>query len=256
MYKFKNSLIALIGLVSLITVVTVMTPHMGYGSSGTAAPAPSTQNVNVVNTPTVKSQQDGVWNVGLASGSNLGIAGTPTVNAQQSGTWSVGINGTPTMGIDAANNTVKIDTASPVPARDVDNPARQPFFGQFDVSISNGSNSGFGNLATSAVPAGKRLVIEYISALTSVPSGQKVTVIEIITAGAPGGAASLTWLGADFKATFDGLDRFITSQPVRLYADSGAAIGSPAVRAYVSRDGDGGIGYSFVNISGYLVDVP
>ncbi len=59
MYKFKNSLIALIGLVSLITVVTVMTPHIGYGSSGTAAPAPSTQNVNVVNTPTVKSQQDG-----------------------------------------------------------------------------------------------------------------------------------------------------------------------------------------------------
>src|SRR6266511_3288578 len=122
MYKFKNSLIALIGLVSLITVVTVMTPHIGYGSSGTAAPAPSTQNVNVV-----KSQQDGAWNVGLASGSNVGIAGTPTVNAQQSGTWSVGINGTPTMGIDAANNTVKIDTASPVPARDVDNPARQHF---------------------------------------------------------------------------------------------------------------------------------
>lgn len=52
MYKFKNSLIALIGLVSLITVATVMTPHIGYGSSGTAAPAPSTQNVNVVNTPT------------------------------------------------------------------------------------------------------------------------------------------------------------------------------------------------------------
>ena len=30
------------------------------------------------------------------------------VQAQQSGTWNVGINGTPTVRIDAANNTIKI----------------------------------------------------------------------------------------------------------------------------------------------------
>jgi hypothetical protein len=34
------------------------------------------------------------------------------VQAQQSGTWNVGINGTPTVRIDAANNTIKIDPAN------------------------------------------------------------------------------------------------------------------------------------------------
>lgn len=251
MYKFKNSLIALIGLVSLITVGTVMTPHIGYGSSGTAAPAPSTQNVNVVNTPTVKSQQDGVWNVGLASGSNVGIAGTPTVDAQQSGTWSVGISGTPTVGIDAANNTVKIDTASPVPVRDVDNPARQPFDGSISVLIRDGFDFGFVELDTSAVPAGKRLVIEHVSAFTSLPSGQKVVSILLRTLG-----HGEAWLGADFRATTHGFDRFITSQPVRLYADSGATVGRAPVSALIVRDGDAGSGQLFVSISGYLVDVP
>jgi hypothetical protein len=56
MYKFKGSLIALIGLVSLVAIATVTTPRLSYGSNGpTAFAAPSqTQNVNVVNTPTVK----------------------------------------------------------------------------------------------------------------------------------------------------------------------------------------------------------
>jgi hypothetical protein len=254
MYKIKNSLIALIGLVSLITVVTVMTPHIGYGSSGTAAPAPSTQNVNVVNTPTVKSQQDGVWNVGLASGSNVGIAGTPTVNAQQSGTWNVGINGIPTVGIDAANNTVKIDTASPVPVRDVDNPARQPFTARIDVSIPDGRDLGVGTMDTAAVPEGKRLVIEHISAATSLPSGQKVAFFRVeITS-----SHSLTRLGADLSATYGGKDQFITSQPVRLYVDraAGAAGALTPVAVVVFRDGFAGDGFSIVNISGYLVDVP
>ena len=63
MYKFKKSLIALIGLISLVALATVATPHLGYGSSaGPAAPS-QTQNVNVVNTPTVNAQQSGSWNV-------------------------------------------------------------------------------------------------------------------------------------------------------------------------------------------------
>ncbi|SRR5258706_2435609 len=71
MYKFKNSLIALVGLVTLIAITTVLTARFGYGSSGTgnSAPTSQTQNVNVVNTPTV----------GLANGSSVAINGTPTV---------------------------------------------------------------------------------------------------------------------------------------------------------------------------------
>lgn len=192
-----------------------------------------------------------MWNVGLASGSNVGIAGTPTVNAQQNGTWNVGINGTPTVGIDAANNTVKIDTASPVPVRDVDNPARQPFDGFINVSIPDGFDFGFAELDYRAVPDGKRLVIEHVSALTSLPGGQKVIDIQLDTF-----RHGFAWLGADFKVTTEGFDRFITSQPVRLYADSGATVGRAPVSVQVRRGGFAGSGQSFVSIRGYVVDVP
>ena len=254
MYKFKKSLIALIGLASLMTVGTVVMPHTGYGSSGTAAsnaPAAQTQNVNVVNTPTVKSQQDGVWNVGLVSGSNVGISGTPSVN----------VANTPTVGIDPASNGVQVgnDSAHPVLVRDLDNPARQPFEASVGVNITDGLTFGNGALDSSAVPAGKRLVIEHISALTSLPSGQKVEDIQVLGLRLQeGGGASAfqTWLGADLKATTGGLDRFITSQPVRLYIDSGATRGFSPVQVAVDRDGVAGFGQCIMNISGYLVDVP
>src|SRR5215510_10186376 len=103
MYEFKRSLTALTGVVILVGIATITRPLTGRGASGTGSSAPTsqTQNVNVVN--------------------------TPTVNAQQSGTWNVGINGTPVVGLDAGNNTVKIDSSIPASVRDVDNPARQPF---------------------------------------------------------------------------------------------------------------------------------
>ena len=72
MYRFKKSLIALIGVLTLTGIVTVALPHIGRGASGTNAPTSQTQNVNVVNTPSVSAQQSGTWNVG--------INGTPSVN--------------------------------------------------------------------------------------------------------------------------------------------------------------------------------
>ena len=65
--------------------------------------------------------------------------------------------------------TVVNTTAQPVPVRDVDNPARQPF----QTSTSSPTNAfnaqGFG-LTLITVPAGKRLVIEFVSATCS-PTG-------------------------------------------------------------------------------------
>jgi hypothetical protein len=62
------------GVLTLVVIVTVSMPHIGRGASGTGTNAPTsqTQNVNVVNTPTVSAQQNGIWNVG--------INGTPSVN--------------------------------------------------------------------------------------------------------------------------------------------------------------------------------
>ena len=212
MYKFKNSLMGLIGVVTLIVVTTVLMPHKGYGSSGASsnAPANQTQNVNVVNTPTVKSQQDGVWNVGLASGSSVGIAGTPTVGLDAANN---------TVKFDAVNNTVKIDPAAPVPVRDVDNPARQPFAATCTIANNNG----------------------FPCTLTTVPPGQRL-VFEMFHLQAPNVFPSLTVVTQNTDMTYQ---FFESSQLVRVYADPGTTVMAA-----------GGPNGTRAAISGYLVDLP
>jgi len=139
MNRFRNLIITAIGFSSLIVVGAITNPRNGYGSGGSsAAPTSQTQNVNVVNTPTVSAQQVGVWNVG--------IAGTPTVGLDATNN---------TVKFDASNNTVKIDPAAPVLVRDADNPAGQPFAASCVID----NNQGFPCTLTN-VPQGKRLVIE------------------------------------------------------------------------------------------------
>jgi hypothetical protein len=227
MYKFRKSLITLIGVVSLMTVVTVVVPHTGYGSNGTAAPAPSTQNVNVVN--------------------------TPTVNAQQSGTWSVNINGTPVVGLDAANNTVrfdavnntvKIDAATPVMVRDIDNPARQPFQASTSIVLPFGQTQGSRSVTT--VPAGKVLVIEDISADGRLDGNDKLLSLAIFTGGAS------YYLHPNDEG-IDELGRrvYSASQHVRLYVPAGEAVTGFAERNPAT--GQPGVNFS---VFGYYVDAP
>jgi hypothetical protein len=244
MYKFKNSMIALIGLIFLTAVVSVVLPR-----EGTAAPAPSTQNVNVVNTPTVNAQQSGPWSVG--------INGTPTVNALQNGSWSVDINGTPVVGLDAGNNTVKfdavnntvkIDPATPVPFRDVENPARQIY--QNTRTINLGDGTAGTNIFFSPVPAGKRLVIEFVSVNGHVPSGQAWQMAQI-------GVTHFSTFYYDIEvkphgpSPFAGGDQFGGSQQVRLYCDAGE---TPSF--FAQRSASAGEASIVMNISGYFVDVP
>ena len=146
MYKFKSSLFGLLGVLTLVAIVTVAMPHPGAGGTANNAPTSQTQNVNVVNTPTVTAQQSGAWNVG--------INGTPTVAVTN-------FPGTTNVGIDPAANTVKIDATHPLLVSDVDNPARHPFA----ASCTINNNGGFPCTVT-FVPPGKRLVIEMFS-LTS-----------------------------------------------------------------------------------------
>lgn len=142
MYKFTRSLIALTGLLALVGIATLGTPHHGRSASGTSSSAPTsqTQNVNVVNAPTVNAQQSGLWNVG--------INGTPTVEVAN-------FPATTNVGIDPLSNTVKVDTTNPLPVRDVDNAVRQPFAAACTIQ----NNNGFPCTVT-VVPPGKRLVIE------------------------------------------------------------------------------------------------
>jgi len=72
MHKIKNSLFALGSLAALAIVTPLLVPLVGLGSNATVgnAAANQTQNVNVVNAPTVN----------LAAGTGVSINGTPTVN--------------------------------------------------------------------------------------------------------------------------------------------------------------------------------
>jgi hypothetical protein len=105
---------ALMGVLTLVVIITVSMPHIGRGASGTNAPTTQTQNVNVVNTPTVSAQQSGTWNVG--------INGTPTVNVASMPNSPLPIIAPTPQTVLAFNETQSI-------VRDI-----PPTFGPFDVS--------------------------------------------------------------------------------------------------------------------------
>lgn len=224
MYEFKRSALALVGVLILVGIATISKPHTGRGASGTGGSAPTsqTQNVNVVN--------------------------TPSVNAQQSGTWNVGISGTPVVGLDASNNTVKIDSAAPVLVRDVDNPARQSFQQNGNAIINDGSSTGF---MTFNLPAQKQAVIEYVSLGVRLPTGQKVYQVQLDTSPFQNSSQIIHhYFGSTFEGTADGFDYFVTSQPTRLYS----AAKTESMRVLVFRNDSVGQGQVEVSISGYLLD--
>jgi len=234
MYRFKKSLIALTGALTLVAIVTVAVPHIGRGASGTSnsAPTSQTQNVNVVNTPSVNAQQSGTWNVG--------ITGTPVVGLDA---------GNNTVKFDAVNNTVKIDPNNPLSVRDVDNPAWHPFAAQQFGSWNDGAQQAGDTITT--VPIGKRLVIEYVSVKGAVLTGQKMLAPGItLTTG--GVVVSHYLTTSAFQGVLTGRDIYVSSQEVRLFADQGTEVFGFAFRD--SSTGNGG-NVTFT-ISGYLVDMP
>jgi hypothetical protein len=106
-------------------------------------------------------------------------------------------------------------------------------------------------VSVAIVPAGKRLVIEFISATGQVPAGQHVVAWQINTIAPPFGGAVHDLLVHEQPAFVNGDALFRASQQVRLYANPGSE-----VRALLTRDDSVGQGQFTVTISGYLVDVP
>ena len=92
-----------------------------------------------------------------------GGGGTQTVNAQQSGSW--------TIGLDPAGNTVRLGNseADPLPVKVISNGGGRKAYQKrvtFDVGVGNNQ----GGLSF-PVPAGKRFVIEHMSAVVRLPQG-------------------------------------------------------------------------------------
>jgi hypothetical protein len=223
MYKFRNALIGLISVLSLVAIATVSVPHIGRGaiSAGSNAPTNQTQNVNVVNTPSVN------------------VANFPA---------------TTNVAIDPSANTVKIDTANPLLVRDVENSARQPFHNVEFGGFEDGANfTGFVPITT--VPAGKRLVIEYCSLIATMPVGQTIFNARIGTQLLDSNNGSTLYHVLTVSAQgSDGLrDFFSVSQELRLYADPGTTVFCAAQRSSPIGSNPGSFGCA---ISGYFVSLP
>src|SRR5262249_34116686 len=111
--------------------------------------------------------------------------------------------------------------ASPLTVRDLDNPARQPFVA---TMLSVNANTSF-----FTVPAGKLLVIEYVSGQGTLPAGEKLLSVRLQVT-TQGSTVLHRFLPA-FTGTEVNGDVFLVGQQTRLYADPASTVilsGPPA----------------------------
>jgi hypothetical protein len=147
--------------------------------------------------------------------------------------------------------TVDVANAEPIPVTVSASAAFRPIAPtgfSAELSLPDGT---FGDAIFYDVPAGKRLVIEYLSGQVSLPTGQKLgTLTVFLTVGT-------NRVRHDFPLTHQlthagaGKDFFVSSSLTRLYADPGSTIQLSVVRNLNTGAADG-----VVSFSGHLVDVP
>ena len=138
---------------------------------------------------------------------------------------------------------------SAAPLAVVSDPAAlEPFQAEIDFSINDGDAGASGSFT---VPAGKRLVIEYASASVSLPLGQRLDFVQVITASASGPTVSASHFLTPVFVTDDNTNSEVAAaQELRLYADP-----STTVSVRTARNSLSGPGSAIISISGHLVDV-
>ena len=144
---------------------------------------------------------------------------------------------------------------TPLPIRDVDNPARQPIQVETFVNIVNVGT----NAVLFTVPSGKRLVVEHFSSELGIATGTSVNRYLLAVANdpaQPGLTAFAHFIPPAFHAPCGtcaaGTDEWVASQPIRMYVDAGKTL---VVNVTLSGF-PGPSAPAFFSASGYLVDVP
>jgi hypothetical protein len=122
-----------------------------------------------------------------------------------------------------------------------------PFQTSVDLNLPVGAG---GQNASFQVPAGKRLVIEYVSGEAFMPTGQKC-LFSIFTSLAGQSTPTRHLLETVSFGKFGAPDYFRTAQVVRLYADPGTGV---MLRA--DRDLTTGTATARMSLSGKLIAVP
>jgi hypothetical protein len=146
-------------------------------------------------------------------------------------------------------NTPNINVVNTPTVRDADNPTRQPF--QTGTGLHMDQGVGETGFDFTTVPAGKRLIIDYVSVFGIMPTGEKLVSAEILLIQPD----HVSYLQSFFRISAQGADYFgdyfVASDQVRLYADPGTT-----VRAHVRRDDASGAAQVSFLISGHFVDLP
>ena len=162
----------------------------------------------------------------FAAASNVNVVNTPTVN----------IGG----------------TSAPLPVKDADNPARQPFHYEASFQIANFNVA---NAATVPVPPGKRLVIEQVSALATVPAASgEVPSIEVTAVG--GGAEARSFVPMTYVGRHAFGDEAAATAGLRMYADPGSSVILKVDRSLDITGNNTGTVSVFISATGYLVNLP
>jgi hypothetical protein len=118
-----------------------------------------------------------------------------------------------------------------------------PFQQQLVLSINNG---GTGVFAPVAVPAGKRMCIEYVSMSGSAPTGQRLSASIQTTVGNVSAAYSIVH---QVQETTDGIDKLVANQMMKIYAET------PELHIAILRAKTDGPAQITINISGFLETV-
>lgn len=107
------------------------------------------------------------------------------------------------------------------PVRDVENPARTPFWGHASGSFSPNFQNAILNLGV--VPIGQRLVMEHVSIYCTMDADDNVSLATVSVTKNSGGGGWTSWsvpiLVQKQGATWDGHVQWVGSQVVNLYSD-------------------------------------
>ena len=180
---------------------------------------------------------------------------TQTVNAQQSGPWTVGVdpvrNGVKVLSTDSEPVTVKlVGTAA----------GRKPFQTRILANVTDGSTA---NTVHMNIPAGKRMVIENISAIGRTGPGihMQIQLFSYLDNGdGVGDSNDITFhrIALIHQGVFNGITTSAANHKVLVFADEqiGTAHFTIALQVTLDAPATGGLNQGQVTLSGYLEDLP
>jgi hypothetical protein len=210
---------------SLIGDSTVYEDKFGKVGVGTDSPTSKLTVAGMIETRGTDGGvkfPDGTVQTTSASGALIGVAHDQTLKGNGTAAQPMGV-------------------ASPLMVRDLDNPARQPFHFTQELRLQD---------VPFTVPAGKLLVIEFVSGSVHVPDfahfrDRKSFPIVFTNSSEP--ESTIYWVVGDIIEVHPGSFSYGISQTVRIYGSPGTVVDLLPLRTSIS--------YGLLTISGYFVDV-